>query len=1066
MTGGRLRTLLTRLALDAGRTVRGDTLVDALWGGDDVPGDQANALQSLVSRLRRALPEPGLIVSAPGGYRLALPPDAVDAIRFERLADDGRRALAAGRAAEAAAALRDALALWRGPALADAADAPFAAAPATRLEELRLAAREDLYDAELTAGRAAVVVAELEALTAAHPLRERPRALLVRARYATGGQAEALSAYEEYRALLAEELGVDPSPELRDLQLSVLRADSALAPAAAPPQPAPGNLRSALTSFVGREEELGLIAKRLEESRLVTLVGPGGAGKTRLAATTATGQAEHFPGGAWLVELAPVTDPDDVPQAVLDALGRRVTGILERPRPPGAAAPPRDALGMLTEVLAAAPTLLVLDNCEHLIEGTARLADHLLGHCPGLRVLATSREPLGITGESLSPVPSLTMPGPGATADEAYASAAVRLLADRAAAVRPGFTVNETNVAAVTEICRRLDGLPLAIELAAARLRAMEPAHLAARLDDRFRLLTGGSRTALPRHRTLHAVVAWSWELLTDEERELAAALAVFPGGVTPASAEGVTGVPADEALDLLMSLADKSLLQLAGAGDAADGPRFRMLETLREYGVERLAAEGRARAVREAHTAYFLRLAETAEQHLRGRDQLPWILQLMAERDNLLAALHHATATDDADTAVRLCAALSLYWMMRGAHSEAANWQRAALEVPGEPPLEQLTVVLGMTVINIASTGDPRDTVRYVVRLRRALEALGDAAARHPLIAVFKPGLLLFEGWHGMTGRPLDIPLDHPDPWTRAMLRLMRGAVRENAGEPEGTQDELTEAAEAFRAVGDRWGLAMTLTSLGELNRYTGAYGQAAANLEEALHLMGELRTESDAEHLGVRLATLHAERGDTDRAQEELERFARDAERRGEPFLIATVHHALGDLHRRAGRPARARQDYATARAQLDRPAFVQPQLSAAVHCGLALALLELGEPTEAAAREAATALREAESARDMPVIGAVGVTLAAVADAEGDPAAAAELLGTATAVRGIAYGGNPDVARFTARVRGVLGDAGFDAAYGAGAALTRDAALARLRLAAVGPDGEREEDGEQPG
>ncbi|MFR9725440.1 BTAD domain-containing putative transcriptional regulator [Streptomyces sp. MS19] len=1067
VTGGRLRTLLTRLALDAGRTVRGETLVDALWGGGEVPGDQANALQSLVSRLRRALPDPGLIVSAPGGYRLAVPRDAVDAVRFERLADEGRRALAAGDTAEAVTALRAALALWRGPALADAADAPFAAAPATRLEELRLAAREDLYDAEVTAGRAAAVVAGLEELAAAHPLRERPRALLIRARYATGGQAEALGAYEEYRALLADELGVDPSPELRGLHLSVLRADSGLAPAAPPPQaPVPGNLRSALTSFIGREEELGLIAKRLDESRLVTLVGPGGAGKTRLAATTAAGLSEGFPGGAWLVELAPVTDSDDVPQAVLDALGRRVTGVLERPRPPGSAAPPRDALGMLTEVLAAAPTLLVLDNCEHLVDAAARLADHLLGHCPGLRVLATSREPLGITGESLSPVPPLSTPGPGATPDEALASAAVQLFADRAAAVRPGFTVHEENVAAVTEICRRLDGLPLGIELAAARLRAMEPAHLATRLDDRFRLLTGGSRTALPRHRTLHAVVAWSWELLTDAERDLAAALAVFPGGITPETAEGVCGVPADDVLDLLLSLADKSLLQPAEADEPSDGPRFRMLETLREYGVERLTADGRLRTVRDAHAAYFLRLAETAEPHLRSGGQLPWIKLLMAERDNLLAALHHSTGTGDAETAVRLCAALALYWTMRGTHGEAANWMSAALDIPGDPPLEPLAVVLGVGVINIASTGDPRDAHRYVVRLRRALDALGERADRHPVIAVFKPGLAFFEAWNSERRRPPDVPLDHPEPWTRAMLRLMRAAIRENEGEPGGMREDLEVAVAAFREVGDRWGLSMALTSLGELNRYSGDDDTAAACLEDAMRLMDELHTESDAEHLRVRLAVLHGERDDVARAEEELERYRREAEQRGEVFVVVLARQALGDIHRRAGRLTRAREEYEAAGALLEQRSFVQPQLSAAVRCGKAAVLLELDGAVDEAARQVAQALRDGESVWDMPVIGMVGTALAGVTEARGDLTAAAELLGASEAVRGLPYASNPDIARFTARLRGELGDAGFEAAYAVGAALSRTEALTRLRLAAVGPDGKWEEHGEQAG
>ncbi|WP_168220775.1 BTAD domain-containing putative transcriptional regulator [Streptomyces sp. RFCAC02] len=1080
VTGARLRTLLTRLALDAGSPVRAESLVDALWGGGEVPGDQANALQSLVSRLRRALPDSGLIVSAPGGYRLAVARDEVDAFRFERLAAEGRRALGAGDAEAAAGALRAALALWRGPALADAADAPFATAPAARLTELRLAAREDLYGAELAAGRGAAVLPELEALVTDHPLRERPRALLMRARYAAGRQAEALTAYEEYRTLLADELGVDPSPELRDLHLSVLRADPALTPPAAayppPAEEAPtgtgaagprtGNLRAALTSFIGREDELNLITKRLSEARLVTLVGPGGAGKTRLASTAATALADGFPGGAWIAELAPLTDPDDLPQAVLDALGRRVTAMLERPVPPGAASRPRDALGMLTDALALTPTLLVLDNCEHLIDAAARLADHLLGHCPALRVLATSREPLGITGETLSPVPPLGLPTDGADPRTAADAAAVRLLTDRAAAVRPGFTVDEHNAAAVVEICRRLDGLPLAIELAAARLRSLSPAQLAARLDDRFRVLTGGSRTAMPRHRTLHAVVAWSWELLTDEERRLADQLAVFSGGVTPASAEGVCGIPADEALELLTSLADKSILQVAGQADDPDGPRFRMLETLREYGFERLAAQGRVRAVRDAHAAYFLRLAETAEPELRGAGQLPWIAALIAERDNCMSVLHHAAATGDAETAIRLCAALALFWTMRGLHTEAVNWMRIALAVPGESPAEARTLVLGVALINEASTGDGQGLTPMVSRLRRELKALGDLSVRHPLLAFFVPGIEIFSR-RMKPGGPFELPtltVDHPDPWARSLVGLMRAAVRENTGDPLGTRDEILRAMDDFRSIGERWTLAMALTTLGETERILGEYGSAEARMTEALALMRELRTETDEHQVSVRLAALRALRGDPEGAIAELERLTEAAERRGGSFLVTTSRQMLGSVLRGRGRYAEALAHLDAALEVVERRAFAQPQLAAMVRREKAVALLASGAGPVSVERDLTHALREGIGVTDMPVVAFVGVGLAVLEEARGEPGRAATALGAAACARGIETPADPDVAALTARLRGALGDSGFDAAYGLGRDVSRAEAIDLLRRAAVGPDGEWEEDGEQ--
>ncbi|WP_344296399.1 AfsR/SARP family transcriptional regulator, partial [Streptomyces synnematoformans] len=441
IAGGRLRALLVRLALDPGRYVGTVLLAEDLWG-DAAPADPGNALQSLVSRLRRTLGRADALVYGPAGYRLALPPEAVDAVRFERLAH----------------ALREALALWRGPALADVADTPFAAAPAHRLEELRLAATEDHIEAGLagdvpgrgpaegpgegsaggpadgghTAGRLGAAVPELEALTTAHPLRERPRALLIRALCAAGRQPEALAAYEEYRALLAEELGADPSERLRELHTAVLRGDVAGwggaggsgdaggpyrtrrdggAPSAPgtgaaprtpgePVPPARTNLRAALTSFVGRDDELRRVRALLGGSRLVTLTGPGGAGKTRLATTAAAGLLDDSPGGVWLVELAPVTGGDDVPFAVLGALGQRETAVLDNRH-----LPPRDVLTRLTDTLAAAPTTLLLDNCEHVVSAAAHLADHLLRRCPELRVLATSREPLGIDGEALCPVP-------------------------------------------------------------------------------------------------------------------------------------------------------------------------------------------------------------------------------------------------------------------------------------------------------------------------------------------------------------------------------------------------------------------------------------------------------------------------------------------------------------------------------------------------------------------------------------------------------------------------------------------------------------------------------------
>ncbi|TDC80437.1 BTAD domain-containing putative transcriptional regulator [Streptomyces hainanensis] len=1066
--GARLRALLIRLALDAGSPVRGEALAEALWAdGGAAPGDRANALQSLVSRLRRALPEPGLIVSEPGGYRLAVAPDAVDAARFERLAAEGRRALGRGEPGAAAGPLRAALALWRGPALADAGDAPYAAAPVARLDELRRAAVEDLAEAELAAGRPAaalaVVLADLESLVAEHPLRERPRGLLMRARYAAGRQAEALAGYEEYRALLADELGTDPAPELRELHLSVLRADPALAPLApghAPGHAPAGNLRAALTSFVGRDEELRLIGKRLTEARLVTLVGPGGAGKTRLATTAAAEHADGFAGGTWLVELASVTDPEDVARAVLDTLGGGPAALLE---PRRATTTPRGTLDLLVDSLSRGPTLLLLDNCEHLVDAAARLADQLLGRCPRLRVLATSREPLGIFGEVLSPVEPLRLPAPAAGAEEAAASPAVRLLADRAAAVRPGFAVHEGNVGAVREICHRLDGLPLAIELAAARLRTLDPDHLASRLDDRFRLLSAGSRTALPRHQTLRAVVDWSWELLTDDERRLAERLAVFAGGVTPASAEGVCGVAAGEALEALTSLADRSLLQLADGGDPS-GPRFRMLETLREYGAERLAAAGLTRRVRDAHAAHFLRLAETAEPHLRGHDQLAWLATLNAERDNLLAALHHAAAVGDADTAVRLVAALGLYWTMRGSHAEAAHWLRFALDVPGESPWAARTVARALYVLSTASAGRPAEAWAEAEGLRTELVEPGGESPHPAVLALLHPALAMFMDRTGEGLRSSDLALDHPDPWTRAMLRLMRATIRENDGDPDGVWEELKPALAGFREAGDRWGLGMALTTLGVLHRQRGELAAARESLSEALRLAGELRAETDLDQLRALLALVRAEQGEHLGVREELADLAEAADQRGAGYQVAHVRLALGDLAREAGEMAEARAQYESALRHVERRTFVQPQLSSLLRAGLAMVVLSEGDAGAAGAL-LGPALEEVNDVWDMPVLSKVGVALAELCERRGEPALAAEALGAAERLRGMPDLSGRDAGVLAARLRDTLA-ADYAAAFERGARLDRAAAVDLLRAAAVGPDGQGEEHREQAG
>ncbi|MEV0756123.1 BTAD domain-containing putative transcriptional regulator [Streptosporangium sp. NPDC050280] len=1023
--GVRLRVLLIRLALGAGRVVTADELSDALWPQEQ-PADRANAVRSLVARLRRSLPDASVLRSDRGGYRLELPPDAVDAHRFERLARAGRRALNGGDAQAAGSLLGEALALWRGPALADAAGASFATAYAAGLEEARLAAIEDRAEADLASGRHAHLVAELSEAATRHPLRERLQGLLLRALHAQGRQAEALAGYERIRLRLAEELGADPGPELREIHLALLQEGRA-----EPARPQKGNLRTALTSFVGRTAEVRRVGASLAEGRLVTLVGPGGAGKTRLATTVAGELAERWPGGAWLVELAAVTDTADVPQAVFGALGTRVLD------PQGA---PRGTTSRLVEALSRAETLIVLDNCEHLVEAVAHLAEDLLGRCPGLRVLATSREPLGILGEVLCPVAPLALPEPDASVRQAVTSPAVRLLAERAAAVRPGFAVTEENVAAVVEICRRLDGLPLAIELAAARMRSLTAPQVAERLGDRFRLLTGGSRTALPRHRTLRAVVDWSWDLLGDERR-FAERLAVFPGGISVEAAERVCAEPGT-ALDLLGALVDRSLLQVVEAPQ----PRYRMLETIREYGLERLAENGEIARVRAAHAAYFLDLAETAEPFLREERQLVWLAVLETEHDNLLAALHFAADAGDADTAVRLAAALSTFWMMRENHAEAVVRLRLALDVPGEVSSERRSVATAFHLINRMLSGE-HEGVEDVVERFGALAGAVAPDTEDPFLALIEPILAIFTDDVVRGVAAVERQMSHPHPWTRAMLFMIRSALLENEGDQVGRRRDLLAAAAGFRGLGDRWGLAQVLSSLAEAHLVFGDFDEAVETMEEAIRLLGELNPDDHAVHQRITLAGARAQQGDVDRARAELLAMTRPGERRWSQRNVAFAHLALGDLDRRAGDLDGAERHYEAAATGIEEIGFVAPQFRALILRAMAHLAVDRGDLV-AAERWVTEATDWAVEGKDMPVLAHVGVAAAALRAHEGDLAGAAETLGVAERLRGAPDRFNLEIAGLIRRLRDELGDAAYDAAHARGMALDRAAALDQVR------------------
>ncbi|MGH3380339.1 MAG: BTAD domain-containing putative transcriptional regulator [Actinoallomurus sp.] len=1082
--GARLRTLLILLTLEAGRVVSAEWLVDGVWD-DDPPSGAANALQSLISRLRRTVP--GLTIeSHPAGYRLVLcgppgPPglrgtagtpgrsrspgpgdltrpgdaggpsntgdpagsrgegDTVDVVEFDRLAARGQ-ALLADDPAGAADTLAAALCLWRGHPLADVAEADFARGHISRLTERHLGVVEDHVEARLTLGRADT--AELEALVAAHPLRERLRGQYMRALYAAGRQAEALATFEDARRTLAEELGVDPSPALRAAHLAVLRGT--------PSGPEPDtrkvrtNLRTRLTSFIGREEEIDRVAKLLEENRLVTLTGPGGAGKTRLAVESADRLTERMPGGVWLAELAPVGDPAEVPQALLAALGLRERALMGSMR---ATAPPAaDPVERLVAALAGERLLIVLDNCEHLIDACARLADRILADCPGVRVLATSREALGITGETLWPVPPLAFPGDRSAErlDDLLAYPAVRLLAERGAAVRPGFTVG-TDRDAVLAICRRLDGMPLAIELAAARLRTMTAAQIAGRLDDRFRLLTGGSRTALPRHQTLRAVVDWSWDLLDEPEHVLLRRMSVFAGGATLESVEEVCG---GDVFDALIGLVEKSLVIVDGAG------RYRTLETIRAYSAGRLSQAGEARRVRRAHAHHFLELAETAEPLLRTRDQMEWLKRLGEEYDNLHSALRWAIDVSDGALAVRYVAALGWYWFLRGRRVEGEQLAAEAVAVPGDGPAQARALacmywLLG-AIGNSEREGFDKETLR--ARLAMALDSAAgvDRDDLHPVLHIAPMGLRIFDRQVEQALADLDLLTDARDPWLRAACRTIRAHGLINLGRVEGIEEIFGDALAEFRALGERWGLSMTLTGLAEIALWRGDPLTAKSCIEEALGYSLDFGSHDDASFLRIRLAHAYTAIGDEAKARAELDAAMRGAQRRSSPEDLAFVCFALGEFARRDGdlQVARAHLEEAVGHLTGGGP----PQFGAMIHSQLGLVHAMEGDLATALERHT-QALRLARFVHDAPAIGQTLVGFADLAVRTGDHERAATLLGAAIAVRGTEDRSLEDPPRIERTARTAVGDQRFDEAFARGGAMNAERAGAYLGVEASG-------------
>ncbi|MFC7572952.1 ATP-binding protein [Klenkia terrae] len=1005
--GVRARALLARLALDPGRVVSVDALVDALWDGAP-PAAPANALQAVVSRVRRAVPGLPLVARAPG-YLLDLPRDAVDACRLEDLATTDPAA---------------AEALWRGEPLADLRDLAFTAAPAARWAELRLVAAE-----RRLAGAGAAQLPELDRLFAEHPLREGLVALRVLALHRAGRTTDALAAHEQTRRRLAEELGLDPGPALRAAQLAVLREEE-------PERPV---LRTALTSFRGRVAELDLVADRLAGGRLVTLLGPGGAGKTRLALEVAHQREASTSDGVWWVELAPVGEPRQLPAAVLTAVGQRTATTLER------VPTVVEAGARLREVFASRRGLLVLDNCEHLVDAVARLTDDLLTACPGLVVLTTSREALGIPGEALVPVGPLPVP----EADDPGAADAdvVRLFADRARSADPSFAVTPATLPLLLEVCRRLDGMPLALELAAARLRTLGLAQIAARLDDRFALLTGGSRVALPRQQTLRAVVEWSWESLGSTEQEVGRRLSVPADGATLEAAEALCG---PGVLDAVAGLVEKSLLSAVPEGD---GVRYRMLETVRAYGAEQLDAAGSGPRPRP-RTPPGAGRCSTGWTLLRGPHQLDALRELRAEHDNLVAALQREVTAGRGEAAVHLAGRMAWFWLLSGQQTAAARQLAEVARLPATPsPMR--TVCLTFAALAAADEqgwGGVRDVLAEVV----ALPAELGAAADEPVAVVSWALAVVF------LGEPdrLAVSATHPDPWVRAVVHAATGLAAENDGRFDSLAEDLAAARAAFLELGDRWGISITSAGLGQLAAQDGDLPRAAELVAQALRCSDELGTSDDSPMLRVRVALLRAAAGDVADAAAQLDEVLVHLTRLGGPVL-AFAESARAQVALLAGDRDLAELTSSAAVGRLGRGGSGPDQMSALVRTVRAQVLAGRGAVDAAVLAEAEDLLDQAQRETmhergDMPVLAVVLVGRAVLAEAAGDPGGSARMLGLAEAVRGRPDRGDPLATGLRARLVAALGPAAVDAAVAAGVAVGRVAALAEVGAEVVSPSG----------
>lgn len=824
--GTKQRALLAILLIQANKVLAVDRLAELLWG-DDPPATAAHAIEVYVSQLRRTLEPNGapyrMLLTNPAGYSLRIDPAELDAIQFQSLVARAEQL----SPEKALAQLDRALALWRGAALADFAAEHFALSEAARLNELRVHATEERIDAALALGSHATLIGELVSLTSEHPLRERLCGQLMLALYRSGRQAEASDVYQRTRERLVEEQGMEPGPELQALLRRILRQDPGLAPDR-PASRLPAlqiertNLPAQLTSFIGREQELSEIADAVAKVRLVTLIGVGGSGKTRLAVQLGAALLERFADGAWFIDLTPLTDPAILPQAIAGPLGIRE----------------HQGGSLLTTVavhLRKMSILLLIDNCEHMVDAVAGLTEALLASCPGLHVLATSRERLRIAGEHVYQVPPLRVPPPGASISpsELAGFEGVQLFVDRARQSRPTFAINDQNAEAVADLCRRLDGIPLAIELAAAQVIAFNAKEIVRHLGDRFAVLATGSRTRPPRQRTLWATLEWSHQLLDELEKTVFRRLSVFSGDfdLEAAKALGADEVITPAAIPAIVArLMDKSLV--VAEPESKGETRYRLLETVREFSLELLRESGESDLLRDRHAAYYLELAQRMDQNSRHSDIVQWLPQFAREAGNFRAALE--TQRAGPNKGLQMATALAGYWEASGSLTEGRFWLEAMMS----------SAVKDKQLLARAE---------YRTGLLAYFQGDYDAAWAHMSAGVeLKRKLSDNAGLARQLGTLAEIAMARGD--GTAALRLAE------------------EAQALSQTFGDARSRAWSDVHLGLIHLYRRDYAQAAAFLNDSLSPLQSARDYIGFAYALSGLAAMHVENGDTAAARERV--------------------------------------------------------------------------------------------------------------------------------------------------------------------------------------------------